>query len=549
MEKKLEECIEGCRQRDPKAQSELYVRYASWMKRRVLPLVGDESLAEDLVHDTFILILEHIGELKDNARLEPWMSLTLRRVALQYLRGWYAHHISLPGELPEKRMAAPDCISSITLKELYHLSERLPEGYRKVFRLAYFEDMNHGEIAQILGIRPHTSSSQLARARVLFRKLLKEYGFGASVLLFWLWMLQNQDPHPVSDSSIPDSGKPSNAVLPEPCPARPVIPFCKSEGYDRSAKKNFSSDSVSRTDTVFADSLDRSEQDTFPENKFPKDKGIPDLHRPSFPRERLPMAESWKKKIQKKGRWSLSLAYSQNKGMETMAPKALPIVTRTIGSGGNTLVSGETTSWDEYYEYLTTFFPTFDNPQKVLNLIDIARQNQGQQIRETAHYDQPFAFKLQVSRPWNERWRLDLGLYYKRLGAQFKIGSDSLLITRQTVHNIGISSGVGWKWWQGRHFNLQTAIGTSLDIPVSWSSHTDYVFEGRSFYSENNVIYPRVQWSVFGGLEVEVPLYSHVSLFLGPQLNYYIPAGGSVKTIHTDRPFEFSVPVGLRWNY
>lgn len=95
MEKKLEECIEGCRQRDPKAQSELYVRYASWMKRRVLPLVGDESLAEDLVHDTFILILEHIGELKDNARLESWMSLTLRRVALQYLRGWYARHISL----------------------------------------------------------------------------------------------------------------------------------------------------------------------------------------------------------------------------------------------------------------------------------------------------------------------------------------------------------------------------------------------------------------------------------------------------------------------
>ena len=85
MEKNLEECIEGCRQGDPKSQSELYIRYASWMKQRVLPLVGDESLAEDLVHDTFILILEHIGDLKDSSRLEPWMSLTLRRVALQYL--------------------------------------------------------------------------------------------------------------------------------------------------------------------------------------------------------------------------------------------------------------------------------------------------------------------------------------------------------------------------------------------------------------------------------------------------------------------------------
>lgn len=545
MEKNLEECIEGCRRGDSKAQSKLYIHYAPWMKQRVLPLVGDESLAEDLVHDTFILVLEHIGELKDYSCLEPWMSLTLRRVALQYLRSWHTRHISFPGELPEKRISAPDCISSITLQELHHLSERLPEGYRKVFRLAYFEEMNHGEIARILGIRPHSSSSQLARARVLFRKLLKEYGFGAFVLLFWLWMLQDQDPHSVSDSSIPYSGKFSNAVLPE---SRSVISSCKPKEYGLPAKNNFSSDTVSRTDTVFADTLDQLEK-VSPEDKPQEDKGIPNLYGPRFSRKPMPIAESWKKKIQRKGRWSLSLAYSQNKGMETIAPKALPIMTRTIGSGENTLVPGKTTSWDEYYEYLTTFFPSFDNPQKVLNLIDIARQNRGQQIRETAHYDQPFVFKLQVSRQWNERGQLDLGLQYKRLGANFKIGSDSLLVTRQTVHHVGISSGVGWKWWQGHRFSLQTTVGGALDIPVSWSSHTDYVFEGRSFYSESNVIHPRVQWSVFGGFEIEVPLHARFSLFLGPQLNYYLPTGGSVKTIYTNRSFEFSVPIGFRWNY
>ena len=162
MEKELQECIEGCRHGDPKAQSDLYVRYAPRMKRSVLPLVGDEALAEDLVHDTFILILEHIGELKDASRLEPWMSLTLRRVALQYLRSWYARHISFPGELPERKPGGADAAAPLTLEELYRLSGRLPEGYRRVFRLAYFQGMSHGEIAQILGIRPHTSSSQLA---------------------------------------------------------------------------------------------------------------------------------------------------------------------------------------------------------------------------------------------------------------------------------------------------------------------------------------------------------------------------------------------------
>lgn len=546
MEKNLEECIEGCRQGDPKAQSELYIRYASWMKQRVLPLVGDESLAEDLVHDTFILILEHIGELKDSSRLEPWMSLTLRRVALQYLRGWYARHISFPGVLPEKRKVAPDCISSITMEELYHLSDRLPEGYRKVFRLAYFEEMSHGEIARILGIRPHSSSSQLARARALFRKLLKEYGFGASVLLLWLWMSQNQEPYSVSEIESSPFRKSSDALLPD---IRSAKPSSFPKMYGHSLNTGFSSDSLSYTDTVCVDSLDRAEKEELPEDESPKENKILDLYRYRLPNERLPMAKSWKKRIQRKGRWVLSLAYSQNRGMEAIGPKAMPIMTRTVGSGGDVFVPGTTTSWDEYYEYLTTFFPSFDEPQKVLNLIDIARQNQGQQIKETAHYDQPFVFKFLVSRQWNERWLLDLGLQYKKLGAQFKIGSDSLLVTRQTIHYVGLSSGVGWKWWQGRHFNLQATMGVSLDVPVNWSSRTDYVFEGRAFYSESNAIRPRPQWSVFGGVGIEVPLHAHFSLFLGPQLNYYFPVEGPVKTIHTDRPFEFTVPVGLRWNY
>ena len=547
MEKELQECIDGCRHGDPKAQSELYVRYASWMKQRVLPLVGDEALAEDLVHDTFILILEHIGELRDASRLEPWMSLTLRRVALQYLRSWYARHISFPGELPEKRLGGADPAVSVSLGELYRLSDRLPEGYRKVFRMAYFKGMSHGEIAQILGIRPHTSSSQLARARALFRKLLKEYGIGTSALLFWIWLAQNPEWHVPSEDLSPLFQSPEYKPVPEYSPASSRSRF-GTYGTSASALPTGKGSFVS-PDTVYRQSQteDRAEKDSLHEQQH--DEKESEKFRLHFPSGRLPMAESWKRKVQRRNRWSVSLAYSQNRGLETVAPKAVPILKRSIGSGCTVLVPEMTTSWDEYYEYLTTYFPSFENPEKVLNLIDIANQNKGQQIKETAYYDQPFVFKLSVSRQWHDRWQMDLGIQYKKLGARFKIGTDSLLLTRQTVHYLGISSGVGWKWWQGRGFNLQATVGMTLDIPVSWSSRTDYVFEGRPFYSEINEIHPPRQWSVFGGIGIEVPLTRHFSLYLGPQMNYYLPAGGSVKTIHADRSFEFSVPVGIRWTY
>jgi RNA polymerase sigma-70 factor (ECF subfamily) len=51
----------------------------------------------------------------------------------------------------------------------------LPQGYRTVFNLYVFEGLSHKEIAQQLGIRERTSSSQFYRAKCLLVRLIKEY--------------------------------------------------------------------------------------------------------------------------------------------------------------------------------------------------------------------------------------------------------------------------------------------------------------------------------------------------------------------------------------
>lgn len=540
MEKKLEDCIEGCRNGDPKAQSELYLRYASWLKRRVLPLVGDEALAEDLAHDAFILILAHIRELKDNSRLEPWMSLVLRRVALQYLRGWYARHILLPGELPEPRSCPSDREAPLTREELERLAMRLPKGCRKVFRLAYFDGLTHLEIARILGIHPHSSSSQLARARVLFRKILKDYGVGLPFLALWIWAVQEADRHTPADQ-LPETAfgsSPSLGVSTSSSPRR--SPLARMRPHKNAAAH-------SHADTLATGTL---AADTLQSPTVTKAPPVFTLSLPSVVQKQNPAKVRWPSVSNRRKHWTLSLAYRQNRSLSRTAPKAMPILTRTIGSGGSPCwVPGQTTSWDTYYEYLTTFFPSFENPEQVLNLIDIARQNKGQQIRETACYDPPAVVKMQVGLSWEDRWQADMGLQYKRLGAQFRLGSDTLMVTRQSIQYMGLSAGATWNAWQFRRFSIQLSAGVSLDIPVTSSSRTEYVFEGRAFYSEQNAVYPRPQWSLFGGIGMDIPLKGNISIFFAPQLEYYLPSGGSVRTIHTDRPLEFSVPVGIRWNY
>ena len=67
--------------------------------------------------------------------------------------------------------AEPDM--AVTYEELLKAIDQLPRGYRQVFRLSVLEGMTHQQIAELTGIEPHTSSSQLLRAKKQLRQLVK----------------------------------------------------------------------------------------------------------------------------------------------------------------------------------------------------------------------------------------------------------------------------------------------------------------------------------------------------------------------------------------
>ena len=64
--------------------------------------------------------------------------------------------------------------SHLTEKELLDLINSLPDGYRVIFNLYVIEGFQHDEIAEMLGIQPGTSRSQLVKARnMLQRQILQ----------------------------------------------------------------------------------------------------------------------------------------------------------------------------------------------------------------------------------------------------------------------------------------------------------------------------------------------------------------------------------------
>ena len=173
----LREIAGRCQKGDREAFALLYTATCQQLRAVCLRYVQNESVADDLVHDAFLLIFSKIGELKDTARTEAWMKMVARRVALLYLRQQkQQRQVSLSScaatslqSLTVENRAEP----MLAFQEILTAVDALPEGYRRVFRLSVLEGMTHQEIAALLHIEPHSSSSQLYHAKALLRHWLR----------------------------------------------------------------------------------------------------------------------------------------------------------------------------------------------------------------------------------------------------------------------------------------------------------------------------------------------------------------------------------------
>lgn len=128
--------------------------------------------AEDILQDAFIKVFDKMHQFKFEGSFEGWIRRIVVNTALKkYTLTRYAKEIS-GYDVKDKDESAlePSAYSHLTQKELMELVNNLPDGYRMVFNLYVIEGYQHDEIAEMLGIQPGTSRSQLVKARMMLQK-------------------------------------------------------------------------------------------------------------------------------------------------------------------------------------------------------------------------------------------------------------------------------------------------------------------------------------------------------------------------------------------
>ena len=169
------ELIKGCRAGKDSARKELYTLYSKQLLAICYRYTGDMEAAHDVLHDGFIKIFTKFS-FRGESSLSTWITRVMVTQALDYLRKQkritqvIAHEEQIP-DIPD--LGDNGC--GISEEQLMAFVADLPDGCRTVFNLYVFEEKSHKEIAEMLNIKEHSSTSQLHRAKYLLAKKIKEY--------------------------------------------------------------------------------------------------------------------------------------------------------------------------------------------------------------------------------------------------------------------------------------------------------------------------------------------------------------------------------------
>jgi RNA polymerase sigma-70 factor (ECF subfamily) len=178
------EAIEAAKIGDPEAFSKLY----SLHKRRVytlcLRMLGNISEAEDMTQDAFLHLFRKIGSFRGESAFSTWLHRLTVNLVLMQLRKKGLQLVSLEETInpdddsPKRDFGSRDLhlTGSVDRVTLERAVASLPPGYRMVFVLHDVEGYEHNEIATMLECSTGNSKSQLHKARLKLRELLRESG-------------------------------------------------------------------------------------------------------------------------------------------------------------------------------------------------------------------------------------------------------------------------------------------------------------------------------------------------------------------------------------
>lgn len=141
--------------------------YGDMVYRLALVRIGQKQDAEDVTQNVFLLFAGHLakgGSFTDEEHEKAWLlRVTLNQSKNLLNSAWFRRRANMTEEI---------AFSDSERSEVYEAVQSLPERYRTVIHLYYYEGYHVREIAQLTGRKENTVKSLLKRGREQLKKAL-----------------------------------------------------------------------------------------------------------------------------------------------------------------------------------------------------------------------------------------------------------------------------------------------------------------------------------------------------------------------------------------
>jgi len=154
-------------------QETLYSRFAPKMYAVCLRYCGSTDDAQDLLQDGFVKVFNNLEKYRGDGSFEGWIRRIFVNTSIEHFRRKVK--LATVSEAQENTIEDKEwnALDSIAEKDIIKIVQQLSPGYRQVFNMYVIEGYSHKEISEILGISEGTSKSQLARAKVILKKMIE----------------------------------------------------------------------------------------------------------------------------------------------------------------------------------------------------------------------------------------------------------------------------------------------------------------------------------------------------------------------------------------
>lgn len=143
---------------------ELLESYGKSMLRAAYSILKNTSDAEDAVQEAFIRLAKNQPEFNSLDHEKAWLLRVTINISKNMLKAAWRNNLPIHEDIPCSREDENEVLSCVL---------SLPERYRTIIHLYYYESYSIKEIAAILRLPPATVGTRLSRGRNLLKNMLK----------------------------------------------------------------------------------------------------------------------------------------------------------------------------------------------------------------------------------------------------------------------------------------------------------------------------------------------------------------------------------------